>query len=324
MRIAALSATIMIALGACSTTSSPKTESPYIQPNQLMAGEIDRRIEQIPYLHGQELVENLLWLVKTGEQTLPSVLAALHNENAKVRSSAAWVVGMIGDRRTIPQLRAAVHDPEQAVRMECARTLVLLGDMDQAPALIEGLDSDNKIVREACHETLKAATGHDFGYDHLAANVDDRHTSVLRWREWWGGYSGDTHFALDYQQKFGIGQPAKPAGEGQAPQVTPAPTTDQNQSGNQTPESTPNQSAAGTEVQTPAAQPVKPVQEPMPPVEQPQPLIEVAEPAVEVSQPATPTNQETPTPSGETPAVIEIKPVPVGQPKPVKPNGGGQ
>jgi hypothetical protein len=223
MRIAAFCAPILIALAACSTTTAPKTDSPYMQPNQLMAGEIDRRIEQIPYLHGQGLVDNLYWLAQTGEQTLPAVLVALRNPNPKVRSSAAWVIGMIGDRRTIPAVQKAVTDKETAVRLECARTLVLLGDVAQAPVLIEGLDSDRKEVRLACHEVLKQATGHDFGYDHLTANVDDMRGAVLRWREWWGSYSGDVAFAADYRTKFHLGEVAAPGGEVQP--MTPVPMT---------------------------------------------------------------------------------------------------
>jgi HEAT repeat protein len=74
-----------------------------------MAGEIDQRIEQIPYQHREELLQNLLWLAQTGEQTIPAVLDGLRHDNPKVRSSCAWVLGRLRDRRTIPNLQAAVQ-----------------------------------------------------------------------------------------------------------------------------------------------------------------------------------------------------------------------
>lgn len=232
MRIAAYGATLLFAFAACSTTDS--SESPYQQPNSLMAGEIDRRVEQIPFQHRDELLQNLLWLTQTGEQTIPALLAGLRHENPKVRSSSAWVLGRLRDRRTIPNLQQAMRDTDQTVRMECARTLVTLGDLHWSPNLIEGLDSDRKEVRYMCHEALKTATGHDFGYDHLNQNVAELRQTVLRWRQWWSEYSGDDFFAQSYQQQHGLqGQPAAPMGEQKPMEPTPSPD------GNATPSTEP-------------------------------------------------------------------------------------
>jgi hypothetical protein len=228
MRIAAYGATLLLFLQACSTTP-PASDSPYQTPNSLMGGEITRRVEQIPYQHRDELLQNLMWLAQTGEQTIPAMLEGLRHENPKVRSSSAWVLGRIRDRRTIPALQQAMRDDETGVRMEVARSLVTMGDMAWSPALIEGLDSEKKEVRYMCHEALKTATGHDFGYDHLQ-NDNDLRLATLRWRQWWSEYSGDTMFASSYQQRYGL-QPqlAAPAGETQTngaapmPQPQPAP-----------------------------------------------------------------------------------------------------
>ncbi|MBL9078765.1 MAG: HEAT repeat domain-containing protein [Planctomycetes bacterium] len=212
MRIAAFGATLLLAFAACSTTGSD--ESPFQQPNSIMAGEIDRRMEQIPFQHREELLENLLWLAQTGEQTIPALLQGLRSDSAKVRSSAAWVLGRLRDHRTIPNLQAAMRDSDSTVRMEVARSLVLLGDLTWCPNLIEGLDSEKKEVRYMCHEALKSASGHDFGYDHLNQDQTQLRLSVLRWRQWWGEYSGDTFFAQGYQQKYNLDAAmAAPMGE---------------------------------------------------------------------------------------------------------------
>jgi hypothetical protein len=231
MRIAVTGATLLLLLQACSTTTT--SESPFQQPNSLMAGEITRRVEQVPYQHRDELLQNLLWLVQAGEQSIPAVLDGLRHENPKVRSSSAWVLGRLRDRRTIPNLQAAMKDGEAGVRLEVARSLVAMGDLAWSQTLIEGLDSDKKEVRYMCHETLKTATGHDFGYDHLNQNQGDLRLSVLRWRQWWGEYSGDTYFAQSYQQQHSLQQnvaaptgETKPATDGQTQPPSPTPTPD--------------------------------------------------------------------------------------------------
>ena len=82
---------------------------------------------------------------------------------------------------------------------------------------------------DMCHEALKTATGHDFGYDHLGQNQQDTQLAVLRWRQWWGEYSGDAVFAKSYEQAHGLDSVAAPAGETQPTEGlggdTPAPET---------------------------------------------------------------------------------------------------
>ena len=211
MRIAVTAITLLFALAACSVNDP--SVSPYQQPNSLMSSEINQRIDQIAFQHREELVQNLLWLTQAGEQTIPALLTGLQSDNAKVRSSCCWVLGRLRDRRTVSKLRDLISDSESSVSLEAARALVLMGDLEPTPKLIEGLDSDRKEVRYMCHEALKSATGHDFGYDHLTPENHDLQLAVLRWRQWWGEYSGDTLFATSYEQANGLGGLAAPGGE---------------------------------------------------------------------------------------------------------------
>lgn len=234
MRLPALLTSIaaLLLLPACGTTSNA-ANGEFAAPNSLMAGEIQGRIEQIPYQHREELVMNMQWLVQAGEQAIPALLQALKHDNAKVRSSCAWVLGMMRDRRVIPQLQAAVKDEAETVRLEVARSLILLGDLNYCPVLIEGLDSPRREVRFLSHEALKGVTGRDFGYDHLSEDAVSRHTAVLGWRQWWGDFSGDAWFATRYAQQHGLqavqqqGQPAAPMGETRLqPELPPQPQPD--------------------------------------------------------------------------------------------------
>ena len=254
MRIAATAATLLLfALASCSTTNQNEV-SPYQQPNQLMGTEITQRVQQIPFQHREELMQNLLWLEQSGEQAIPALLEGLENENAKVRSSCCWVLGRMRDRRTVPNLQALTTDPEDRVALEASRSLVLMGDIAQAPQLIIGLDSDHKEVRFLCHEALKESTGHDFGYDHLNQNKQDMQVTVLRWRQWWSEYSGDQMFALGYAQKHGLTNVAAPSGETQpqgGAEGTEAPSPSSEAGGEPTTE-TSTESTEGGEGQTPS------------------------------------------------------------------------
>jgi hypothetical protein len=240
MRIAAASVTLFLFLQACSTTTAEGEG--FDKPNSLVAQEIERRVEQIPFQHRDELFENLVWMVQNGEQAVPAMVEGLRHDDAKVRSSCAWVLGRLRDRRTIPALQQAMNDGESGVRLEAARSLVSMGDLKWSKTLIEGLDSDKKEVRYMCNETLKTATGHDFGFDHLTANDAERRQAALRWRQWWGEYSGDTFFAQNYQTQHGLTTDvAAPVGETQPNNGnTPAtPNTNTTSNTNPTPNTNP-------------------------------------------------------------------------------------
>ena len=152
MKIAALTTSVLLfAFAACSTTSSSESvDTTYGKPNSIVTSEIESRVAEIPFQHRDELLENLLWLAETGEPAIPSLLKGMENSEPKVRSSCAWVLGRIGDRRVISDLRNHASDSTEAVRLEVCRTLVLLGDLQQAPTLIEGLDSDRAICVHIC------------------------------------------------------------------------------------------------------------------------------------------------------------------------------
>jgi hypothetical protein len=192
----------LLLLGSCGTAT--RKDSEFAKPNSLMADEIRSRVDNINYLHREQLVDNLLWLAQSGEQAIPSLLDGLQSGAPKVRSNCAWVLGQIGDRRVIPHLQKLVTDSHETVRLEAARTLVVLGDMKHAPMLIEGLDSERVQVRYLCHEALKDSTGRDFGYNHVAEDVGQRQQAVLKWRQWWSQQAGDPWFAQQYATRHGL------------------------------------------------------------------------------------------------------------------------
>ncbi|MCK5941019.1 MAG: HEAT repeat domain-containing protein [Planctomycetes bacterium] len=315
MRIAATAATLLFALASCSTTNDNEV-SPYQQPNQLMGNEISQRIEQIPYQHREELVQNLLWLAQTGEQTIPALLEGLASDNPKVRSSCCWVLGRLRDRRTVPALQGLTADGETSVRMEAARSLVLMGDIEQAPKLIEGLDSERREVRYMCHEALKTATGHDFGYDHLNRNQQELQFAVLRWRQWWGEYSGDQFFAQSYEQANNLNNVAAPGGETKMMETTEPKTDEPDGDEPQSGDEPQNPEATGTQPQgEPGANPESGASTAEPTNQQPANEPSTSEkPATEkpAGEPSTGNGAGAPSPSNAP----VIKPPVVDAPKP--------
>ncbi len=189
--ITLLAVGLALTLSGCATTAK---KSPFVKPGKLMGEMIDERVQQIPYQHKSELLQNMLWLAQAGEQAVPSLLAAMDHQDPKVRSSIAWIFGRMGDRRVIPMLQQRKNEPNEVTRLEIARTLLTLGDYSMVPELIHGLDSDLPHVRYLCYDALHRTTKHSFDYDHRASDPMDRQASIAKWKDWWKNQSKEIWF----------------------------------------------------------------------------------------------------------------------------------
>ena len=135
----------MALVAGCGTTSEPTRGSEFAAPNPLLRGEIQKRIDNVPYLHREELLDSLLWLTVQGEVAMDQLLEALGAQDPKIRSSSSWCLGRIGDRRAIPALRQRAEvEEDEVARLELARTLLVLGDFARVPVLIAGLESEDR------------------------------------------------------------------------------------------------------------------------------------------------------------------------------------
>jgi len=184
---------VVVALGACGSTSSYEGHD-FAKPGEIMAQEINERINRIQYQRKEELISNLVWLKEAGEQAIPALSRALGHRVPKVRSSAAWVLGAMGDKRSIQFLRQHQSDSSPVVRLEVARAMLLLGDYEGVNELINGLESEHSHVRFLCYSALHSATGKEFGYDIQGEDAVARRASVDQWRDWWKKQSTDPMF----------------------------------------------------------------------------------------------------------------------------------
>lgn len=182
LAVSALLSLPLLSLCACQTTTM-KDGVDASHTNQIVQAEVDRRIGELRFLHGTELLQSMSRLAKMGDEAAPKIRAGSKSEDWLTRSSLAWVMGASGDRRYIPDLRSMLDDPMGGVRYEAASSLVELGDTAGFPVLVSGLADGDIRNRYKCFESLKRSTGQDFGFEHDAA-PETRRVAVARWLDW--------------------------------------------------------------------------------------------------------------------------------------------
>jgi HEAT repeat protein len=184
MRLAALLLLGVAAAGCYSTSSGEGVDAK--PENSITKTEVERRVSELRYLHGNELLNSLTYLVNLGDNALPAIRAGARSDDWLTRASIAWVMGESRDRRYIPDLRHLLDDKVTGVRYESGAALVELGDNAGFPALVEGLSDADVRNRYKCFEALRRATGRDFGYQHDGSE-SARGEAVARWKDWLAG-----------------------------------------------------------------------------------------------------------------------------------------
>jgi hypothetical protein len=181
-----LTLTLVALLPAACQSTTTKDGVQTGPQNAIVQGEIERRIAELRYLHGNELLQSMTRLVQLGDAASEQIRANLRSDDWLTRASLAWVMGTTGDRRYIPDLRGMLDDKLPSVRYEAAAALVELGDSGGFATLVDGLSDGDIRNRYKCFESLKRATGQEFGYQHDAEPAS-RETAVMRWKTWLSG-----------------------------------------------------------------------------------------------------------------------------------------
>ena len=184
MRVALV---LLLGLAAAACTSTVEEHGVDTgRDNELMNGEVERKVAELRYLHGNELLDSMTYLAKLGDSGIPAIREGAHSDDWLTRSSIAWVMGSTADRRYIPDLNHLLDDRVKGVRYEAAASLVELGDSAGFAVLVDGLSDDEVRNRYKCFESLRRATGRDFGYQHDASEAT-RTPAVARWKDWLAG-----------------------------------------------------------------------------------------------------------------------------------------
>ncbi len=168
---------------ACESSTRTVDLSEYPEPSAFLRQEIEDRMAALRYQTEGQLYENMMRLAYIGETAVPFLIKGLDDQHVRVRSSSAYILGLMSDRRTIPALLPVLHDPSDVVRYEAATALGSMGDRDGYGVLLEGLLDEDIKNRYKAHEALTLLTDLDFGYRH-----DDppemRRVAVLKWEAW--------------------------------------------------------------------------------------------------------------------------------------------
>lgn len=196
-----IEAVLVISLLSFSCASAPK--HPFSEPTKMLKEQIDKRVSELRYTHGMELMNHLDWLVRCGENAYPTLIDALDNGDATTRAGAANVLGRCNDRRVIPFLSEHAKDTDPRMRFEVARALLRLGDWTHIPVLIDGMRDGSEYVRALCNDALKQSTQIDFGFV-ANATAEEREEKVKKWETWWSARSKDPAYstsASSYSRK---------------------------------------------------------------------------------------------------------------------------
>ena len=206
MRFSALTLVFLgLVVVACGTTE-PAKYTEFDRPNDILAQEIQSRIDQIPYKTYQDLLLNLAWLTKRGQDALPFLLVATEHDNPKMRSSVIWTIGRIMDIRTVPYLKRHLQDPDPEVRLEAATALITMNDDTGLEVLVKGLGNETERYRHRCAGILRDWAKREFGYDHRV-EPEKNEKAIKQWMAWCNQVRGHQVFPVEMK---GAALPANP------------------------------------------------------------------------------------------------------------------
>ncbi|MFN0205900.1 MAG: HEAT repeat domain-containing protein [Planctomycetota bacterium] len=184
-------------LAACQTTVNGRSierpsddEFPNMSP--FVEEQIIKRIDEIPYLRGRQVVDACAAIAKIGPGAIPKLQKAANDSDPMRRTFVMNVLGAIGDRRALKTLHDALNDSESSVRYEAARSCTKMGDWPAGiPVLIAGLSDSSQYSRTLCHDSLRRNTNLDFGYNPKGSDVE-RNAAAIQWQNWWKSHEPAT------------------------------------------------------------------------------------------------------------------------------------
>jgi hypothetical protein len=176
----------VLALASCASNPAEEPQaSPWLAPSPVLERQIEERVARLPWSHGQERVDLILWFASVGEPTYSYLLELCSDPRPDVSAAALAALGATRDSRLVDHLRALDWPevlPEQ-VRFERARAFLRLGDWSEVGVLVDGLADDELWTRAWCFRALQESTNRTFDFDPKASE-EERRAGVERWRDW--------------------------------------------------------------------------------------------------------------------------------------------
>ncbi len=144
-------------------------------------------VARLGTVRAQELLEKDglgTQILGRGEAAIPPLLEAVASPDPRMRAPAAYLLGVLKDRRTLPTLATlAESDPAASVRYEAAAALLLMLDARGFAPLVAGLSDPDARLRHTCIDVLAEATHERWGYE-ADGPPDEREAAIRRWNAW--------------------------------------------------------------------------------------------------------------------------------------------
>lgn len=146
--------------------------------------ELRALVDRLGTVRGEELLALGAKILERGEAAIPPLLDALSSPDAHVRGPAAYLLGVLKDRRTLPKLSTlAEEDPVPSVRYEASAALLSMFDPRGFAPLVAGLSDPDARLRHTCIDVLSEASHERWGYE-ADGPPDEREAAIRRWRAW--------------------------------------------------------------------------------------------------------------------------------------------
>lgn len=157
---------------------------PFFAGDEPTRDEIAGLVAELAQARGEKVIEVGMRLVGKGEPAVPALRGALVADDPALRANAAYLLGVLKDRRTVPDLvRASTDDPDAMVRYEAASALLELHDARGFAPLVGGLDDADARRRAKCIDVLAETTHERFGFEPDGEPVE-RAAAIRRWKAW--------------------------------------------------------------------------------------------------------------------------------------------
>ena len=175
--------TLLIGTMGCVTERTEATQQQQ-DGREYLHSEVARIVARLSLKNGRELYMDLGRLVAFGDFSVEPMMDCLKSDDAKMRSSAAFVLGQLKHQNALDELMELTTDENKLVRFEAARAVLEIGAWDSIPVLFDGLEDDEAYVRYLCIQTLSAKTGETFGYV-FDGEPESRSRAIKAWKIWW-------------------------------------------------------------------------------------------------------------------------------------------
>lgn len=178
----------LLLLGACVTEGSVDVDQEAASPRrtalEFAHQRVARRVAEVRYQSGKELLATLTELVGMKEVALQPILDALPAADPRTKANLLYVLSFLRNPEAHQALVQGLSDENTVVRYEAASGLLSQADLSAVPVLIGFLESEDRRLRYKAFVALSQATGEDCGF-HFNGDAQERAAAVGRWREWW-------------------------------------------------------------------------------------------------------------------------------------------